>query len=151
MFKLVKHHVESLRWMLDTCRMYQIMLNLKKILFCVPLGFLLGHVVCREGLMVDPVKMMVIINLEAPRSMQQLLTTLGHTGYYKKFIKSYAQITTPMEKLLKKDVTFCWNEKFQKSLDVLRKWSLPRSQSSWIGRRNFMHMWTHHVLRYEKY
>jgi len=90
MFKLVKHHVESLRWMLDTCRMYQIMLNLKKILFCVPLGFLLGHVVCREGLMVDPVKMMVIINLEAPRSMQQLLTTLGHTGYYKKFIKSYA-------------------------------------------------------------
>ena len=46
-------------------------------------------------------------------------TTLGYTGYYKKFIKGYAQITTPMEKLLKKDVTFYWNEDCQKSLDVL--------------------------------
>lgn len=27
----------------------------------------------------------------------------------------------PMEKLLKKDVTFCWNEEFKKSLDVLKQ------------------------------
>lgn len=60
--------------------------------------------------MVDPMKITVIINLEAPRSVKQLCATLGHTGYYKKFIKGYAHITTPMEKLLKKDVTFYWNE-----------------------------------------
>jgi len=46
---------------------------------------------------------------------------LVHTGYYKKFIKSYAQITTLMEKLLKKDATFCWNEECQSSLDVLKE------------------------------
>ena len=46
--------------------------------------------------------------------------TLGHTGYYMKFIKGYTQITAPMEKLLKKEVTFCWNEDCQKSLDVLK-------------------------------
>ena len=45
---------------------------------------------------------------------------MGHTGYYRNFIKSYAQITAPMEKLLKKDVTFCWNDDCMKSLDVLK-------------------------------
>jgi len=46
-FGLVKCHVESLHLMLDTCRRYQIALNLKKFLFCVPFGTLLGHVVYR--------------------------------------------------------------------------------------------------------
>jgi hypothetical protein len=46
---------------------------------------------------------------------------LGHTGYYRKFIKGYAQITTPMEKLLKKEAKFQWNEDCQKGLDVLKQ------------------------------
>ncbi len=71
--------------------------------------------------MVDPVKIVVILNLEAPRSVKQLRATLGHIGYYRKFIKGYAQITAPMEKLLKKDVTFCWNEDCKKILDVLKE------------------------------
>lgn len=42
---LVKHHVESLRLMLDTYQRYQIVLNLKNFLLCVPFGNLLGHAV----------------------------------------------------------------------------------------------------------
>ncbi len=71
--------------------------------------------------MVDLTKIVVILNLEALRSVKQLCTTFGHIGYYKKFIKSYAQITVPMEKLLKRDVTFCWNDDCMKSLDVLKE------------------------------
>lgn len=56
MFRLVKKHVPSLRLMLDTCRKYKISLNLMKCIFCVPYGILLDHVVCKKGLMVDPVK-----------------------------------------------------------------------------------------------
>ena len=120
-FGLVKHHVAFLCLILDTCRRYQIVLNLKKCLFCVPFGILLGHVVCRQGLMVDIAKIAVIINLEAMRSVKQLRATLGHIGYYRKFIKSYAQIIMPMEKLLKKNATFYWNDECQKSLDVLKE------------------------------
>ena len=58
----------------------------------------------------DPAKIMVIINLEVPRSVKQLCETLGHTRYYQNFIKSYAKITAPMEKLLKKDAIFFWSE-----------------------------------------
>lgn len=71
--------------------------------------------------MVDPVKIMVIMNLESPRSVKQMHATLGHIGYYINFIKIYAPITPSMEKLLKKDVTFCWNDHCKKILDILKE------------------------------
>jgi hypothetical protein len=50
------------------------------------------------------------MELEPPTSVKQLREMLVHTGYYRKFIKGYVQITTPMEKLLKKEATFQWNK-----------------------------------------
>jgi len=88
-FRLLKNHVSSLRLVLDVCRKYQILLKLKKCIFCVPYGILLGHVVCKKGLMVDPTKIVVIINLDPSKNVKQLRTTLGQTGYYRKFIKAY--------------------------------------------------------------
>ena len=84
--------------MLDKCRQHQISLNLKKCIFCAHFGILLSHIVCKQGLMMDPAKIAIIVNLQPPKSVKQLRTTLGHTGYYRKFIKGYAQITAPMEK-----------------------------------------------------
>ena len=117
-FGLMDKHVGALRLVFAKCREHQISLNLRKCIFCVPFGILLGHVVCRQGLMVDPAKIAIIVNLPPPASVKQLRTTLGHTRYYRKFIKGYAQITAPMEKLLKHDVKYEWTEECQKSLDI---------------------------------
>jgi hypothetical protein len=62
-------------------------LNIKKCIFNAPFGIFLGHVVCKQGLLVDPAKIVVIVNLPPPKSVHQLRATLGHTGYYRKFIK----------------------------------------------------------------
>ena len=120
-FGLLNKHVEALRLMLAKCSQHPISLNLKKCIFCVPFGILLGHIVCRQGLMVDPVKIAIIVNLPPPNLVRQLRTTLGHTGYYRKFIKGYAQITAPMEKLLKRYVKFQWTQECQWSLDILKE------------------------------
>lgn len=69
----------------------------------------------------DPTKITVIMNLPTPKIVIQLCMTLGHICYYWKFIKGYAQITAPMEKWLKKYVTFQWSEECQKILDVLKE------------------------------
>lgn len=119
-FSLLKKHVEALRLMLAKCRKHQISLNLKKCVFCVPFGVLLGHIVCIQGLMVVPKNIVVIVNLPPPNSVKQLRTTLGHTSYYRKFIKGYAHITTPMEKLLKHDAKFEWTQECHHSLDILK-------------------------------
>jgi len=105
-FGLMDKHVEALRLMLVKCREHHISLNLKKCISCVPFGILLGHVVCRQGLMVDPAKIAIIVNLHPPTSVKQLRTTLERTRYYKKFIKGYVQITIPIEKLLKHDAKY---------------------------------------------
>jgi hypothetical protein len=74
----------------------------------------------KQGLLVDPTKIAFIVNLPPPNSVHHLRETLGHIGYYKKFIKGYAQITAPMEKLLK-DTKFQWNEDCQQGLDTLKE------------------------------
>jgi hypothetical protein len=117
----LKYHVEVLRLMLERCKQCQISLNIKKCIFGTPFGILLGHIVCKQGLLVDPSKIAIIVNLPPPKSMHHLREALGHIGYYINFIKGYAHITTPMEKLLKNDSKFQWNEDCQQGLDILKE------------------------------
>jgi hypothetical protein len=70
---------------------------------------------------VDLTKITVIVNLPKPKTVCHLRATLGPTRYYRKFIKGYAQITTPMENLLRKDTKYQWNDECQHSLDTLKE------------------------------
>ena len=111
--------------MLERCRQYQIYLNPKKCTFCAPFGIMLCHVVCCNGILVDPSKIVIIVDLPSPATIKQLRMTLGHIGYYLKFIRGYIEVTAPMDKLLNKDVKFKWIEQFQEILNVLRMRWLP--------------------------
>ena len=99
MFGLVRDYIKSLCMILEHCHQYQIVLNSKKCILCTPFGVFLGHVMCHDGILVDPTKVAIILDLK-------LRSVLGHISYYRKFIRGYAEITEPMEKLLKKDAKF---------------------------------------------
>jgi len=58
--------------MFEKCRQLQISLNLKKCIFVVPFETLLGHIVCKDGVCVDPVKVAEIVNMEPPNNVKQL-------------------------------------------------------------------------------
>ena len=105
-FGIIKDHIESLMMMLECCCQHQISLILKKCIFCAPFRILLGHMVFCNGILVDPAKIVIIFDLPPPTTMKHLRETLVHTGHYRKFIKGYAKVIAPMEKLLKKDVKF---------------------------------------------
>jgi hypothetical protein len=106
-FSLLHDHIKVLQIMLDQCKQCHISMNVKKCIFLSPFRILLGYIVCKKGLLVDPTK---IVLLAPPTSVIYLHTTLGHKQYYRKFIQGYAQITTPMEKMMKKEVKFQWNK-----------------------------------------
>jgi hypothetical protein len=121
MFSLLKEHMQALRLMLDRCRQLHISLNLKKCIFCTPFGILLGHVMCKDDLLMDPTKIVSILDMVAPTSVQEMHTTLGHTGYYRHFIQNYAQIVAPLERLLHKDIKYEWTMECQQAFDTLKE------------------------------
>ena len=96
-------------------------MNLKKCIFVVPFGTLLVHVVCKQGVCVDPIKVGVIVHMEAPETVKQLRALLRHTGYYRRFIRNYAKITAPLEKLLRKSEAFEWTAECRRALDTLKE------------------------------
>jgi len=62
-YSLLKDHVEVLCLVLEWWRQCQISLNIKKCIFGIPFGILLGHIVWKQGILVDPAKVNVIVNL----------------------------------------------------------------------------------------
>jgi len=105
-YNFLNYHVGLLWLMFDIFLELQISLNLRKCILCVRHGNLLGHIVCREGVLVDLSKVVAILNMPPPTSAKLLHSTLGHTGYYHRFIRRYATITSPLEILLKKSELF---------------------------------------------
>jgi hypothetical protein len=69
----------------------------------------LGHVVSDEGIKVDPKKIVAVTEWPSPKSITSLRGFLGLTGYYRRFVRNYAQIVAPLTTLLKKDA-FKWND-----------------------------------------
>jgi hypothetical protein len=69
-YSILKDHVEVLRLMLERCRQCQISLNIKNCIFDTPFGILLGDIVFKQGLLVDPANIVFIVNLPSPKSVR---------------------------------------------------------------------------------
>ena len=82
---------------------------------------LLRHIACKDGLLVDPAKIALILSFPPLTNVNMLQETLWHMGYYHNFIKGYTAITAPMEKLLKKAVAYEWTQQCQGSFDTLKE------------------------------
>jgi len=121
MYNLLKEHIGLLQLMFNHCRQPHISLYLKKCIFCVPFRNLLRHIVCREGVLVDLAKVVVIPNMPPPTTAKQFQSMLGYTWYYCKFIKSYASISAPLEKLLNEAKAFSWMPKCNQAFDTLKE------------------------------
>ncbi|XP_024537806.1 uncharacterized protein LOC112348815 [Selaginella moellendorffii] len=87
---------------------FGISLNPGKCQFRVTHGVLLGRVVLARGLEVDPAKVNVVEELEAPQTVKELQAFLGHVGYHRRFIWHYVDVAFPLTGLLKKNIPFAW-------------------------------------------
>ena len=64
-----EYHPTHLRAIFMRCRYYKIRLNPHKCVFCVQSGRLLGFIVSKQGIHVDPLKVEAIINLPPPSTL----------------------------------------------------------------------------------
>lgn len=56
----------------------------------------LGHIIKYKKITVDPEKIATIRDYEIPKTLKQLRSFLGLSGYYRRFIRDYAKITKPL-------------------------------------------------------
>jgi hypothetical protein len=80
----------------------------------------LGHVITKEGIAVNPNKVQSVLEWHAPKNVKEVRGFLGMAGYYRRFIKGFSKIARPMTKLLRKNITFIWDEKCEKSFEELK-------------------------------
>ena len=81
----------------------------------------LGYIIGRGEVKTNPDKIRDIENCEAPENEKEVRRFLGLTNYYRKFVKNYAEIAAPLNKLLNKDVSFKWESAQDKAFRTLKE------------------------------
>ena len=81
----------------------------------------LGHLISPEAIGPLPNKLDSIKHMPAPNSAKEIKQFLGLTGYYRKFVPRFADISRPLTTLMKKDAKFEWTSACQKSFELLKE------------------------------
>ena len=118
--KSFAEHLEHLQAVFDRLRGARLKLHPKKCNFALTEVMYLGHVLTTKGVKVDEKKIEVIKNYPIPKSVKDVRSFLGYVGYYRKFVKNFAAIASPLHALLKKENNFQWTKECQDAFEKLR-------------------------------
>ena len=80
----------------------------------------LGHLISAHGISPLPDQLDTIKNMPMPKDVKEIKQFLGLTGYYRKFVPRFADISRPLTQLTKKEMKFMWIPECQKSFELLK-------------------------------
>ncbi|KAL5503844.1 hypothetical protein ACEPAH_7915 [Sanghuangporus vaninii] len=116
-----EEHWTLLRAILQKCRELDIYLKIEKCHFLQTQLDYLGFVVGMKGIQMDPYKLKAIREWPTPKTKQQIRKFQGFCNFYRRFIRNYANLYTPIGKLIKKDHKFVWTEAQDKAFEAIKK------------------------------
>jgi hypothetical protein len=96
-------------------------LNPSKCCFATRIITFLGHVVSNEGAKPDPGKIDVVVHFPKPKTVTNIRSFLGLTGYYRNYVRGYSRLAAPLFELTKRDVAFVWNLDCQQAFEALKR------------------------------
>eukprot|EP00253_Pinus_taeda_P020690 PITA_20690 len=112
--------LSNLGKVLSKCIEMNLSLSPEKCEFLMIEGIVLGHTISRQGLQVDPNKIAIIKKVPPPQKVRDVRSFLGLAGYYRRFIKDFNKLASPLFGLLEKYVEFKWTDDCQRALNELK-------------------------------
>jgi reverse transcriptase-like protein/integrase-like protein len=80
----------------------------------------LGHVINAQGIKMEPSKVDAVLKWPAPKNIHELRSFLGLAGYYRRFVKNYSMIGSPLTSLLRKDTKYVWKSEHDQAFNELK-------------------------------
>lgn len=118
--KTFQEHLEHIQSIFEILRKSGLKIKTKKCEFAKKELVYLGHIISINGIRPNPKKTECVANFPTPNNSDQVRTFLGLSGYYRKFIKNYADIAKPLTELTKLDATWKWTEKEIRAFNHLK-------------------------------
>jgi hypothetical protein len=87
-----EEHVDHLRMVLQRLREHQLYAKLSKCEFWFNEVLFLGHIINKDGLVVDPKKVANILNWKAPTDARGIKILIGMAGYYGDSLKDFRKL-----------------------------------------------------------
>ena len=116
----VREHLETCRTVLERLRIANLTLSGKKCFFCVPSITMLAYEISREGRRPIKAKLGKIQDWKPCKNLTQARGFAGLAGFYRKFIKGFAQIMKPIYMLSQKEVKFDWGPDQQAAMAKIK-------------------------------
>jgi hypothetical protein len=95
-------------------------LNPNKCCFAAKSITFLGHVVSKEGTKSDPGKIEAVLHFSQPKTITNVRSFLGLTGYYRNYVRGYSRLAALLFELTKKDFNFVWDMGCQQAFQELK-------------------------------
>ena len=113
--KSYNDHLKHIAQVFQKWRFYGISLNSKKSNFVMQEGKLLGHIISKEGIKIDPERVTTIQKIDIPKTKKEIQSSLGQVNFLRRFIPSFAEIVKHIIKMLKKDSEIRWRVEARQS------------------------------------
>jgi hypothetical protein len=105
----------------EKCRKFGLSLNPKKSHFAMKEGKLLGHIVSKDGIKIDPKRVELIDTINFPRNVKEVQSFLGKINFLRKFIPNFVEIVKLITDMLKKDSEMKWTSEAKASFHRIKK------------------------------
>ena len=116
-----ERHIEDLQEVFTRLKKAGLKLKCKKCLLFRKEVLYLGHVVGEFGVKTDPEKTRKVKEWPRPCNVQQLRSFLGLCAYYRRFVRSFGEISAPLHALTKKGVEWVWTADCETAFKILKE------------------------------
>eukprot|EP00253_Pinus_taeda_P022273 PITA_22273 len=108
--KSYEEHMYHLKTVLQMYRKYGLSLNPKRSLFAMEEGKLLGNIISKYGIRIDPTHVQVIQQIDLPRNKKEIQYFNGKLNFLRRFVPNLAEHLREITNMLSKDNQVKWTE-----------------------------------------